>query len=212
MSVTNDPASIARALRRYAPLRPIIKAAGPPPVQRRQPVAARYPYLVRAIVYQQLAGAAASAIAGRLLTACGGTVSATAIDALTEDELAALGLSRPKRAAIRDLTAHVDAGSVRLDRHGRMSDDQVIEDLGKVRGVGTWTAQMYLMGPLGRTDVWPTGDFGVRNGWSLLHGIDPMITPGDLERAGESLAPYRSAVAWYCWAAVDVHRGTGTSR
>ncbi len=206
MSTTNDPAQIATALRKYPPLRAVIKASGPPPVQRRAPAARRYPYLVRAIVYQQLAGKAAAAIHGRLADACGGTVSAPAIDALSDDALTACGLSGSKRAAIRDLTEKVDAGEVHLDRHARMSDDAVIDDLVQVRGIGPWTAQMYLMGPLGRTDVWPVLDFGVRAGWSFMHGLEEPITPKELELAGAHLAPHRSAVAWYCWEAVDIHR------
>lgn len=211
MTTTNDPAEIARALRRYKPFAPIVKAAGPPPVQRRSPVPARYPALVRSIVYQQLAGAAASAIHGRLAAACGVSVSPTAIDALSEDALISFGLSGAKRAAIRDLTAHVDAGTVRLDQHGRMSDDDVTEDLVKVRGIGPWTAQMYLLFCLGRTDVWPTGDLGVRHGWSLLHDLSPMISEKELVTAGAPLAPHRSAVAWYCWEAVHIERGQPTT-
>lgn len=211
MTQTNDPATIARALRRHKPFAPIVKAAGPPPPQRRAPVAARYPELVRSIVYQQLAGAAASAIHGRLAGACGRGVTPAALDRLSEDDLISFGLSGAKRAALRDLTAHVDAGTVRLDRHGRMSDDAVIEDLVKVRGIGPWTAHMYLLFCLGRTDVWPTGDLGVRHGWSLLHDLSPMITEKELLAAGAPFAPHRSAVAWYCWEAVHIERGQPTT-
>jgi len=206
VSQTNDPAAVAKSLRRYKPLAPIVKIVGPPPVQRRRAPATRYPYLVRSIVYQQLAGSAANAIHGRLVAGCGGTVSASAIDHLSEDELATFGLSGAKRAAIRDLTEHVDRGDVRLDLHGRWDNDAVMEDLVKVRGIGPWTVQMYLMSSLGRPDVWPTGDLGVRYGWSLLHGLDPVISPRELELAGEPLAPHRSAVAWYCWEAVGLFR------
>jgi DNA-3-methyladenine glycosylase II len=206
VSPTNDPAAIAAALRKYKPLRPVIDQVGPPPIQRRQPTAARYPFLVRSIVFQQLASRAASAIHGRLCEGCGGTVSASAIDALSDKKMTGFGLSATKRSAIRDLTAHVDAGQVRLNRHGRLADDAIIDELVQVRGIGPWTAQMYLMFCLGRTDVWPTGDFGVRNGWSIIHGLDPMITAKDLEPAGAPLSPHRSAVASYCWSAVDLFR------
>jgi DNA-3-methyladenine glycosylase II len=207
MTATNDPATIARTLRRYKPFAPIIKSVGPPPVQRRSPVSARYPELVRSIVYQQLAGAAASAIHGRLAAGCHGRVEPSHVDRLSEDQLISYGLSGAKRAAIRDLTRHVDEGTVRLDRHGRMDDDAVIEELVQVRGSGPWTAQMYLLSCLGRTDVWPVGDLGVRHGWSLMHDLSPMITEKDLVDAGEHLAPHRSAVAWYCWEAVHIERG-----
>ena len=206
MTVTNDPLAVARVLRRYPPLRDLIKSVGPPPVQRRAVARGRYTYLVRSIVFQQLAGAAASAIYGRLAAACSDGVVPSNVDALDDDALTSFGLSGAKRAAIRDLTTHVDAGTVRLDRHGRWSDDDVMADLVKVRGIGPWTVQMYQMSSLGRPDVWPTGDLGVRFGWSLLHDLDPMITPKALEIAADDLAPHRSAVAWYCWEAVHRHR------
>jgi DNA-3-methyladenine glycosylase II len=207
MSPTNDPEETAKALAKYRPLRAVIGKVGPPPALRRAAASTRYAYLVRSIVYQQLAGSAASAIHGRLAAGCGGTVSAATVDALSEEEMASFGLSGAKRAAIRDLTVKVDAGEVRLDRHARMSDDQVVSDLVKVRGIGPWTAQMYLMSSLARPDVWPTGDLGVRYGWSLLHGLEETITPKALEVAGASLAPYRTAVSWYCWEAVALERG-----
>jgi DNA-3-methyladenine glycosylase II len=160
-------------------------------------------------VHQQLATSAATSIHGRLEAACGGTVGAEAINALADEQLAECGLSGAKRAAIRDLTDQVASGSVRLDMHGRWSDDIVIDDLVKIRGIGPWTVQMYLMSSLGRTDVWPTGDLGVRYGWSLIHRLEPMITPKQLEADGADLAPHRSAVAWYCWEAVHIERGSG---
>lgn len=209
MSTTNDPTAIVKALRRYPPLASIVRVVGPPPVQRRAPARSRYTYLVRSIVYQQLAGAAAAAIYGRLAVACDNNVAPEFIDGLSDDDLASFGLSGAKRAAIRDLTAHVDAGTVRLDRHARYDDDAVMSDLVKVRGIGPWTVQMYQMSSLGRPDIWPTGDYGVRNGWSLLHDLDPMITPKALDLAGAPLAPHRSAVAWYCWEAVGLHRSQG---
>jgi DNA-3-methyladenine glycosylase II len=210
VSATNDPAAIAAELRRYKPLRPIIDEVGPPPLQRRLGTAARYPFLVRSIVFQQLASHAATAIHGRLIDGCDGKVSASAIDSLSDAQLAGFGLSGTKLAAIRDLTSHVDSGQVRLERHGRLDDDSVIDELVEVRGIGPWTAQMYLMFCLGRTDVWPTGDFGVRNGWSVIHRLDPMITAKDLESAGAALSPHRSAVASYCWAAVDLARASAS--
>jgi len=165
--------------------------------------------LVRAIVFQQLAGNAATAIHNRLLAACDGRVTPDAIDGLDDLELSTCGLSGSKAAAIRDLTVKVDEGTVRLDRHARMDDDAVIADLVQIRGIGTWTAHMYLLGPMGRTDVWPNGDYGVRMGWSLLHDLDPMVTERNLLTAADALAPHRSAVAWYCWQEVGRRRAEG---
>jgi DNA-3-methyladenine glycosylase II len=207
-----DPAAAAQALRRYKPFATLIKDVGPPPAVKRTPTAVRYPALVESIVYQQLAGAAASAIHGRLVAGCGGTVTPASIDATNEDALIAFGLSGAKRRAIRDLTRHVDEELVRFDRHGRMDDEAVIAELTQVIGIGIWTAQMYLLFCLGRPDVWPTGDLGVRYGWSLLHGLDEPISAKELEAAGAHLAPYRSAAAWYCWERVHIERGQDNGR
>lgn len=160
--------------------------------------------MVRAIVFQQLAGRAANAIHGRLVAAVNGVISPENIVGLSDTTCAECGLSAAKRDAIRDLALKVLDGSVRPDRHGRMSDDDVVAELVTVRGIGPWTAQMYLMSQLGRHDVWPALDYGVRNGWSLLHSMNEMISVKELSHAADHLAPYRSSVAWYCWQRVDL--------
>jgi DNA-3-methyladenine glycosylase II len=91
----------------------------------------------------------------------------------------------------------------------RRNDDDVISELSEVRGIGRWTAEMFLMGPLGRHDIWPTGDLGVRNGWALIRRSPTPVTPKILEGMGDPYRPYRSSVAWYCWRAVDVARQNG---
>jgi DNA-3-methyladenine glycosylase II len=88
-----------------------------------------------------------------------------------------------------------------------MSDAEVLREVTAVRGIGPWTGQMYLMHTLARPDVWPVGDFGVRSGWSLVHGDDEVVSERDLSLAGERFEGLRSSVAWYCWEAVHVHRG-----
>lgn len=166
-------------------------------------MATRFPTLVRSIIYQQLAGKAAAAIHGRVNAALKGDVAPQRLLRLSDEACQEAGLSRAKRDALRDLAEHVVDGRVDLTKHGRLSDDAVIAELVSVRGIGPWTAQMYLMHTLGRGDVWPVLDYGVRNGWSLLHRRDEMISPKELAVAGASLAPYRSSVAWYCWQAAD---------
>ena len=160
--------------------------------------------MVRAIVFQQLAGRAATAIHQRVLDALGGEVTPEGVLSLDDATCAQCGLSAAKRDAIRDLAAKVLDGSVRPDKHGRMSDADVVAELVTVRGIGPWTAQMYLMHQLGRHDVWPHLDYGVRNGWSQLHAMTEMISVKELLSAADHLAPYRSSVAWYCWQAVDL--------
>ena len=105
-----------------------------------------------------------------------------------------------------DLAAHIHDGRIRLERHGRLSDAQIIDEVTSVHGVGPWTTQMYLMFTLGRTDVWPVGDFGVRHGWSLLHGLPEMISEKGLRAEGQRFEGLRSDVAWYCWQAVHLER------
>ena len=165
--------------------------------------------LVQSIVFQQLAGAAASTIHRRLVAAIGGEVTPEAILAAAPEELRAAGLSGNKAASVCDLAAKVLDGTVVLDPSGlsREGDEEVIERLTTVRGIGRWTAEMFLMFQLRRLDVWPTGDLGVRKGFALAWGI-PTPTPKALEVLGEPYHPYRSIVAWYCWRAAQLYAGS----
>jgi DNA-3-methyladenine glycosylase II len=160
--------------------------------------------LVQSIVFQQLAGAAASTIHRRLLAAVGGEVTPEAILAAAPEELRAAGLSGNKAASVCDLAAKVLDGTVVLDPSGlsREGDEEVIERLTTVRGIGRWTAEMFLMFQLRRLDVWPTGDLGVRKGFGVAWAI-PMPSAKELEPLGDPFRPYRSVVAWYCWRAAE---------
>lgn len=165
-----------------------------------------YAALVRSIAFQQLAGAAAATIHGRFRALVDGPLTPEAVLALPDESLAGAGLSGSKRAAIRDLSAKVLDGTVRLERLGRMSDEAIIEMLVRVRGVGVWTAQMLLLFQLRRPDVWPTGDLAVRAGYGLMQGRTAPPTPKELEAAGEAYRPWRSVAAHYCWEAVHLQR------
>jgi DNA-3-methyladenine glycosylase II len=156
--------------------------------------------LVRSITYQQIAGAAASAIHGRLVAALGDIVPERML-ALSDDELRRVGLSKNKVASLRDLAARVVDGDVVLDNEslGELGDDEVIAQLSRVRGIGPWSAQMFLIFHLHRLDVWPVGDLAVRKGYGLAWRV-PTPTPKQLEAAGDAFRPYRTLVAWYCWA------------
>jgi DNA-3-methyladenine glycosylase II len=164
--------------------------------------------LVRAITYQQLAGAAAMAIHGRLVGAMGGDVTPERLLALSTEELRQAGLSANKMASLRDLSTKVLDGTVILDprRIARMSDEDIIARLTAVRGIGGWTAEIFLLFQLRRLDVWPTGDLGVRRGYGLAWNV-PMPTPKQLDALGEPYRPYRSIVAWYCWRAAELYAG-----
>jgi len=163
--------------------------------------------LVRAIVYQQLAGRAAQAIHGRVRAAVGETLTPDTLAAVPDRKLRAAGLSANKLASLRDLSAKVRDGTVVLTRTSRRTDDELIARLVAVRGIGRWTAEMYLMFQLRRLDVWPVDDLGVRQGYGLAWRLDPAPTAKELEPLGERFRPYRSVVARYCWAAVPLLRG-----
>ena len=168
--------------------------------------------LVRAVVYQQLAGAAATAIHGRLIAALDGEVTAERLLSLTGSQLRAAGLSRRKAETLQDLAAKVLDGTVVLDqrRLRALSDEEIAARLSTVRGIGQWTADMFLLFRLRRLDVWPTGDFGVRKGYGLAWGI-PTPTAKELQPLGDPFRPYRSVLAWYCWRAAELFAGAGQS-
>ena len=176
---------------------PWVREIGPVEV----PVAGGDPfaYLARAICFQQLAGAAARTIHGRVVDALGGRVEPESVLDTSEAELRGAGLSRSKLKAIRDLAAKVRDGSVTLDDLAARPDEEVVAELTRVWGIGEWTAQMYLMFQLHRPDVWPVGDLGVRQGFARARGLEGAPTAAELAPMGEPYRPWRSAVAFYCW-------------
>ena len=133
-----------------------------------------------------------------------------ALLALSDETLKAVGLSANKARSLRDLATKALDGTVVLSPRGlsRQSDEEVITRLSTVRGIGPWTAQMFLMFRLRRLDVWPVGDFGVRQGYGLAWKV-PMPTARELEPLGDPYRPYRTVVAWYCWRAVELYAGAG---
>jgi DNA-3-methyladenine glycosylase II len=113
------------------------------------------------------------------------------------------GLSGSKAAAVTDLARKVEDGTVPLADVDSLSDDELIARLVQVRGIGPWTAQMFLMFQLRRLDVWPVDDYGVRKGWATAHGLKEPLKPREMQAEGEKFRPYRSIAAWYCWRVVD---------
>jgi DNA-3-methyladenine glycosylase II len=211
MSIKLSYAAAARILAARDPvIARLLADAGPPRFRRSQD--SHFAALVRAIVYQQLAGAAAAAIHGRLVAALDDDVQPEALLALSDESLRGVGLSANKAASLRDLATKVLDGTVVLSprRLSRQSDDEVVARLSTVRGIGPWTAQMFLMFQLRRLDVWPTGDFGVRRGYGLAWNV-PMPSARELEPLGDPYRPYRSVVAWYCWRAAELYAGAADS-
>lgn len=176
---------------------------GPPRLHGPVAGADRFEVLARAIAYQQLNGRAAGTIWGRVLDRVGEPFSAASVLAIPPDELRGCGLSGSKVVSLLDLARHEVDGRLGLERLGRLDDDAIVRRLVQVRGIGPWTAHMFLMGALRRPDVWPTGDYGVRVGFGRvwLGGRTPDAR--ELEDLGERFRPWRSVVAWYCWRAAD---------
>jgi 3-methyladenine DNA glycosylase/8-oxoguanine DNA glycosylase len=211
--VARIPAKVeegARVLaRRDKVMRASVREYGLPDRLGRRSRTPHFAELTRMITYQQLAGRAAAAIYGRFLALFDGPPTPEAVLALPMETLRSVGLSRAKATSIVDLAEKVEHGDVELDRVSRLPDDEVVRELVMVRGIGEWTAHMFLMFQLGRLDVWPTLDFGVRAGYARLYGLDPPPTPKVLVALGERFQPYRSIAAWYCWRAVDTVTPSG---
>ena len=203
------PAAIDEVATRDPVLADLVERVGPIRHRPRDPDGP-FAALVRAIVFQQLAGRAAQAIYGRVRVTVGDTLTPEALNAVSDAALRTAGLSGNKLASLRDLSAKVLDGTVVLTHTSRRSDEELIDRLTTVRGIGRWTAEMYLMFQLRRLDVWPVDDLGVRQGYGLAWKLDPPPTAKELGPLGDRFRPYRSIVARYCWAAVPLLRRGGT--
>jgi len=170
------------------------------------PTTDHFAALAESILYQQLAGAAAATIHRRFEALFDGQLSPEAVLAVPEKKLRAAGLSGRKAASIRDLAAKVADSTVPLDRISRLRDDDIVARLSVVKGIGRWTAEMFLIFQLRRLDVWPVDDYGVRQGYSLAYGLPALLTPKQLAPEGDRFRPYRTVLAWYCWQAVHEAR------
>lgn len=165
-----------------------------------------YEALVRAIAFQQIHGRAAEAILGRFLALYpGSTFPDPAFVLATESTLLrGVGFSAGKIAAIRAIAAAAASGIVpSRSEAARVDDESLIERMVLIRGVGRWTVEMMLMHTLGRPDIWPVDDFGVREGWRVLRGLASQPSPRELAAEGRALSPFRSAASWYLWRAAD---------
>lgn len=160
-------------------------------------------YLARAIIYQQLAGAAARTIHGRFVDALKGEVTPSKLLRVRETTLRKAGLSAAKAAAVRDLAVKVRDGEVAVHDLEEQPNEEIVRRLTTVKGIGPWTAQMYLMFRLHRPDVWPVLDLGVRSGITKILGLESAPGPKEMEPLGDRYRPWRSAAAFYCWRALE---------
>lgn len=173
---------------------------------RLEPRRQRSPFhaLMRAIIYQQLSGKAAATIHGRLLELFSGPVTAEKLLRLKDSQIRGAGVSGGKMKALRDLAQRTVAGHVPgFARLRRMDDAEIIQQLTAVHGVGRWTVEMLLIFDLGRPDVLPVHDLGVRKGFAIAHKLPELPTPEELTEHAERWRPYRTVGSWYCWRATD---------
>jgi DNA-3-methyladenine glycosylase II len=204
VSVAVDYARARRLLMRRDPvMRDLMRrygACGLADAQHTDP----YKALVRAIISQQLSSRAAATIARRFEELFGGRFpSPAAVLVMPDDRLRSVGLSGMKVSFVRDLARRVHDGSLHLDSLERMSDDEVIAELTQVKGIGRWTAEMFLMFRLHRPDVLPLGDLGIVNAMKRAYGLRKTPTPDRMTRIAEAWRPYRSVACWYLWASLD---------
>jgi DNA-3-methyladenine glycosylase II len=178
----------------------IIERVGPCELANRQPT---FETLARSITFQQLSGKAAGTIFGRLRKAVGRRFTASAFLKLTAEELRACGLSRQKIASLTDLAERVARREIKFRSLDTLDDDAIITLLSEVRGVGVWTAQMFLIFALRRPNVMPLGDLGVRNAVRKAHGLSELPTAAELGKIAERWHPYCSIAAWYLWRSLD---------
>jgi DNA-3-methyladenine glycosylase II len=197
--------AVQHLLRADKVLARVIKQVGPCPLAPRRGVQP-YHALVKAVAYQQLNGTAADTIFQRFLAQFPETKfpKPEHVVAAPDEKLRSAGLSRAKTAAIKDIAARTIDGVVPTRRAiAKMSDAEIVERLTTIRGVGPWTVEMLLMFTLGRPDVLPATDYGVRSGFALVYGPKELPSPKDVLAHGERWRPYRSVASWYFWRALD---------
>ncbi|MEW4528673.1 DNA-3-methyladenine glycosylase [Maioricimonas sp. JC845] len=184
----------------------VIDAVGPYRLKRQR---ARFRSLVRAIIAQQISTSAARSITSRLVEALKpGQLTAEGVAAMSFEELRGCGLSPQKAGYIHDLAARVAEGSVPLSRMGRWPDERIIECLTQVRGIGVWTAQMFLIFSMGRPDVFPPDDLGIRTAIRNLYGLAELPDRATSLRIAEPWRPYSSVASWYCWRSIELSQGS----
>ena len=188
----------------------VIEVVGPPKLPEPSPTA--FQALARSIVFQQLSGKAAGTILGRLIALFreaddsihGFFPTSEQLLAADEETLRSAGVSRQKAASLHDLAAHFADGQLSTDQFTSWGDDEIIAHLTRVRGVGVWTAQMFLMFQLLRPDVLPTADVGLNRAMQRLYGLDAPPKPPEIEEIGAPWHPWATIACWYLWRSEDV--------
>jgi DNA-3-methyladenine glycosylase II len=160
--------------------------------------------LVESVISQQLAVKAAETIFGRVKKSAGGRVIPSRIVEISESDFREAGVSGAKYKTIQGLADAAITKKININKlHEVESDEEIFNQLTGLWGIGPWTVDMFMMFQLGRLDIWPTGDLGVRRGWEKIYSLKDEITPAALALKGEKFRPYRSVAAWYCWRALS---------
>ena len=184
-------------------LRKVIEQVGPCRLKP-QKDGSNFEVVARAIIYQQLSGKAAATIHGRVQARCGGSRAADALSSLPDEALRGAGLSRQKLGYLRDLAARAVSGTLDTVHLPELPDEEVTRQLVQVKGVGVWTAQMFLMFRLGRPDVLPVLDLGVRKGVQKAYRLRKLPDAKRIEKIAASWAPYRTIGSWYMWRVLEL--------
>jgi len=182
-------------------LRTIIERVGPYKMQFGEPT---FHSLAESILYQQLNGKAAETIFDRFTAAAGDPLTPDGILALSDGQMRAVGLSKQKTAYLRDLSEKTKAGMLEFEKLATLPDLEVIEHLTQVKGIGVWTAHMFLMFTLRRPDVLPVGDYGIQVAMKKHYRKRKLPKPKDMEKIAKLWAPYRSIACWYLWRSLDI--------
>lgn len=178
----------------------IITRVGPCRITYREPT---FEALARSIVFQQLSTKAARTIYGRLEEAAGGKITPEAIRNLSVGEMRRAGLSKQKIGYIRDLAEHALSGALEFERFPEMTDEEIIERLTDIKGIGVWTAHMFLIFALRRTNILPVGDLGVRTAIMRAYRKRKLPAPKDIEKIAQNWHPYCSIACWYLWRSLE---------
>lgn len=184
-------------------LRKVIEQVGPCRLRPLTEVS-HFEFIARAIIYQQLSTKAAATIHGRVQSLCGGAVSAETLVALSDDALRGAGLSRQKLGYLRDLAARAGAGTLDTVHFPSLPDEEITRQLVQVKGVGVWTAQMFLMFRLGRPDVLPVLDLGIRKGVQRAYRLRKLPDAKRIEKIAAPWTPYRTVGSWYMWRVLEL--------
>lgn len=212
MTVASGVISLAKSRsigRRIVQLEPrfdeVVSKFSPCPIGTKRPRSSNFQSLAESILSQQLSTKAAATIIARVTGLSAGKLDPVFLARTPISALRRAGCSESKSRAIKELATAVADGELPIRSISRKSDEEILKTLLPYHGIGRWTVEMFLIFQLGRLDIWPTGDLGVRRGWEKVHSLKSDIEITELEVAGTRFAPYRSHLAWYCWRAHSIY-------